>query len=122
MDEQWLKRAIANGFAMLVLLKLKNAPREDEIKHVMEAWFRAITYKKRFEQTIDEPRFNAAFAKLAQTCEWFPTPKELFDALPARKEPKLTQIEYKSDPETARKNIEKLKKMIKGAYVRINKT
>lgn len=124
MGEQWLKKTIANGFSMLVLLKLKNAPKEDEIAHTMEAWFRVITYKKRFEQEIDEPRFNEAFIRLAQTCEWFPTPKELFEALPRRVVPESLTIERKVDPKMAERHIQRIKQMLRGVHVEIkpNKT
>ena len=116
--------ALANGFSMLVLLKLKNAPREDEIAPMLETWYRVLTYKRQFERELDEKRFHEAFVRLAQRCEWFPTPKELFDALPKREIPDRPQIEYHVDPQVAAENIKKLKAILKGAHhnVRRNKT
>lgn len=85
MEQQWLKQTLGQGMAMLLVLRLKNAPPEDAVKATLQAWFKVITYKKAWEQALDQPRFEAAFMYLAQHCEWFPTPKQLLEAMPARK-------------------------------------
>ena len=111
---RWLKQAIANGVSMLVLLKLKNAPKEDEIKPTMEAWFRVITYKKQFDQELDERRFNEAFIRLARTCEWFPTPSELMRAMPQREMPERAHLEFKVDQAAIELQKSKIREMLRG--------
>lgn len=116
-DTKWLKQTIAHGFALLVVLKLKNAPAEDTIKKTMEAWYQVLTYKRHWVQEEDQERFEEAFMRLAQECEWFPTPKELLAMLP-RKFPKaLPQIEHKVDPKVTERNIKRLKAILRGSYV-----
>lgn len=116
---KWLKKTLADGFSMLILLKLKNAPREEEIQPTLEAWYRTITYKRAYEQELDQQRFVSAFMTLAQGSEWFPTPRELLAAMPARKMPKIVEIEYKTDPQVAARNIKKLREILRGAYVNV---
>ena len=43
-NNQWLKPVLAQGVAMLLLLRLKNSPTEDVIQPTLEAWYRVITY------------------------------------------------------------------------------
>ena len=55
---------------------------EDVIQPTLEAWYRVITYKKSWDMELDKVRFETAFMTLGQTSDWFPTPKQLLEALP----------------------------------------
>ena len=59
-DNQWLKPVLAQGVAMLLLLRLKNSPTEDVIQPTLEAWYRVITYKKSWNMELDKVRFETA--------------------------------------------------------------
>ncbi|AWX14250.1 hypothetical protein CEP49_06650 [Mergibacter septicus] len=118
-QQQWLKQVIAKGVAMLLLLRLKNSPREDVIQATLEAWYQVITYKKIWDIELDKQRFEAAFMIIAQTCDWFPTPKQLLDVLPPREYPKLLKEKEKTEEEELQerlkteKNLKRLRAMLK---------
>lgn len=114
---KWLKKTLADGFSMLLVLKLRNAPKEDDIQTTLEAWYRTLTFKKRYEQSLDQVRFQTAFMRIAQTAEWFPTPSELLAQLPKREMPDNVQIEYQTDPEQQRAHLNKLRQILRGTYV-----
>ena len=119
-DNQWLKPVLAKGVAMLLLLRLKNSPTEDVIQPTLEVWYRVITHKKEWDMTLDKPRFEAAFMQLGQTCDWFPTPKQLLEALPGREYPELPSPPPKSVEEMAQEkakmesNLQRLKAILRG--------
>lgn len=120
---QWLKPVLAKGVAALILLRLKNAPTEDVIKPTLETWYRVITYKRHYEQHLDQPRFEAAFMLWAQNNEWFPTPKELLASLPRREYPELPPPPPKSAEECAaeakrqQQHLAKLRAILKGVKI-----
>lgn len=126
MGNEWLKPILAQGFAMLLVLRLKNSPTEDMVKPTLEAWFRVITYKKVWEQEPDQWRVEAAFMWLSQTCDWFPTPKQFFDALPQRKfvelppPPPKTPEQEEADRLCRLENLRKLREMLRGIKCVIN--
>lgn len=91
MGTEWLKPVLAKGMAMLLLLRLKNAPPEDAVKATLQTWFQVITYKKFWEQELDQWRFEEAFMRLSQTCDWFPSPKQLLEVMPPREIPALPE-------------------------------
>lgn len=91
MGTEWLKPVLAKGMAMLLLLRLKNAPPEDAVKATLQTWFQVITYKKCWEQELDQWRFEEAFMRLSQTCDWFPSPKQLLEVIPPREIPALPE-------------------------------
>ncbi|MDP8079537.1 hypothetical protein [Phocoenobacter skyensis] len=119
---KWLKTTLAQGMASLLLLRLKNSPPEDAIEPTMEVWFKTITFKKVWEQEQDQWRFEHAFMKLAQTCEWFPAPAQLLANLPARKEPKaLPEPEITQEQrQKMALRVQKLKKQLGVHNVRTN--
>lgn len=91
MGTEWLKPVLAKGMAMLLLLRLKNSPPEDAVKATLQTWFQIITYKKCWEQELDQWRFEEAFMRLSQTCDWFPNPKQLLEIMPPREIPALPE-------------------------------
>ncbi|NBI42016.1 hypothetical protein GVX76_00615 [[Haemophilus] felis] len=119
-NNQWLKPVLAQGVAMLLLLRLKNSPTEDVIQPTLEAWYRVITYKNVWDIELDKWRFETAFMRLGRTCDWFPTPKQLLEALPQREYPELPPPPPKSAEQVARereiaeKNLKKLKAILRG--------
>ena len=119
-NNQWLKSVLAQGVAMLLLLRLKNSPTEDVIQPTLEAWYRVITYKKSWDMELDKVRFETAFMTLGQTCDWFPTPKQLLEALPQREYPELPPPTPKSVEEMAQEkaqvesNLQRLKAILRG--------
>ena len=120
-DNQWLKLVLAKGVAMLLLLRLKNSPTEDVIQPTLEAWYRVITHKKAWNMALDKLRFETAFMLLVQTCDWFPTPKQLLDILPRREYPELPPPPPKTAGELAAeqvqmaRNVQRLKEMLRGS-------
>lgn len=119
-NNQWLKPVLAQGVAMLLLLRLKNSPTEDVIQPTLEAWYRVITHKRSYEMGLDKKRFEDAFMYLAQTCDWFPTPKQLLEALPRREYPELPPPPPKSAEEIAQekaqqeRNLKRLRDILRG--------
>ena len=119
-DNQWLKPVLAQGVAMLLLLRLKNSPTEDVIQPTLEAGYRVITYKKSWSVELDKVRFETAFMTLGQTCDWFPTPKQLLEALPRREYPALTPPTPISVEQIAKEkakmesNLQRLKAILRG--------
>ncbi|MGX2948558.1 hypothetical protein [Frederiksenia canicola] len=110
MDERWLKQAIASGVSMLVLLRIRNSPPEDAIKGTLQAWYRVLTHNHRWDEKLDRVRFEAAFLNLAQSCDQFPTPKQLLEAMPPRElkelpPPTLTE-------EQRQKNVQRIQQML----------
>lgn len=102
MGEQWLKQVIASGVSMLMLLRLRNAPPEDAIKGTLQAWLKTLTHKRKWEENLDRKRFEEAFLNLAQSCDQFPTPKQLLDAMPPLELPALPEPEI--TPEQRERN------------------
>ncbi|TNG91336.1 hypothetical protein FHQ28_08600 [Pasteurellaceae bacterium USgator11] len=119
MDQQWLKETLGKGIALLLLLRLKNTPPEDAIKSTLAAWYQVITYKRDYEQKLDQWRFEDAFMYLSQTCEWFPSPKQLLEAMPHRKIIELPPPPQMTEQarEKAIHNMKRLKTMLKGTKV-----
>lgn len=119
-NNQWLKPVLAKGVAMLLLLRLKNSPTEDVIQPTLEAWYRVITHKKAWDMALDKPRFETAFMLLGQTCDWFPTPKQLLETLPRREYPELpppppkTAEELAAEQAQMARNVQRLKEMLRG--------
>ena len=81
---------------MLLLLRLKNSPTEDVIQPTLEAW----------DMALDKLRFETAFMLLGQTCDWFPTPKQLLEILPRREYPELPPPPPKTAEELAAEQVQ----------------
>ncbi|WP_373840456.1 hypothetical protein [Glaesserella sp.] len=120
MGHEWLKPVLAKGFAILLTLRLKNSPTEDMIKPTLETWFQVVTFKRGWEQEFDQVRFEQAFMHLAQTCEWFPAPKQLLEAMPARKIRALPPPPPISDEQKAKSAARwaELRKKLRGIYAK----
>ncbi|MFC0346776.1 hypothetical protein [Actinobacillus pleuropneumoniae] len=61
---------------------------------------------------------------LAQTCDWFPNPKQLLDAMPKRKikelppPPPKTVEQEEAERLKALRNLQKIKAMLRGCYAK----
>lgn len=114
MGTEWLKPVLAKGMAMLLLLRLKNSPPEDAVRATLQTWFQVITYKKCWEQELDQWRFEEAFMRLSQTCDWFPSPKQLLEIMPPREiqalpEPVLTEAQREKNRVRVQEMMAKLR-------------
>ncbi|MDY3123655.1 MAG: hypothetical protein SOW21_04610 [[Actinobacillus] rossii] len=124
MGNEWIKPILGKGFAVLLTLRLKNAPTEDMVKPTLETWFQVLTYKKQWEQELDQERFEQAFMWIAQNCDWFPTPKVFLDAMPKRKikelppPPPKTAEQEEAERLSAVRNLQKIKAMLRGCYAK----
>ena len=124
MGNEWIKPILGKGFALLITLRLKNAPTEDMVKPTLETWFQVLTYNKSWEQELDQVRFERAFMWISQNCDWFPTPKTFLDAMPRREmkelppAPPKTPAEQAELDEIARQNLAKIKRLLRGCYAK----
>lgn len=118
MGTEWLKPVLAKGMAMLLLLRLKNSPPEDAVKATLQTWFQVITYKKCWEQELDQWRFEEAFMRLSQTCDWFSNPKQLLEIMPARKIKALPQPVFSEEQrEKNRAKVQAMMAQLRGKMV-----
>lgn len=124
MGNEWIKPILGKGFAVLLTLRLKNAPTEDMVKPTLETWFQVLTYKKQWEQELDQERFEQAFMWISQNCDWFPTPKVFLDAMPKRKikelppPPPKTAEQEEAERLSAVRNLQKIKTMLGRCYAK----
>lgn len=124
MGNEWIKPILGKGFAVLLTLRLKNAPTEDMVKPTLETWFQVLTYKKQWEQELDQERFEQAFMWISQNCDWFPTPKVFLDAMPKRKikelppPPPKTAEQEEAERLSALRNLQKIKAMLGRCYAK----
>lgn len=65
-----------------------------------------------------------AFMTLGQTCDWFPTPKQLLEALPQREYPELppsppkTATQIREEQAMKQRNLVKLREMMGKCYAK----
>lgn len=124
MGNEWIKPILGKGFAILLTLRLKNSPAEDMVKPTLETWFQVLTYKKHWEQELDQERFQQAFMWISQNCDWFPTPKVFLDAMPKRKikelppPPPKTAEQEEAERLSAVRNLQKIKAMLGRCYAK----
>ena len=86
--ENWIILEIQAGFRGLYSLKLKNSPSSNQIAKTVETWGYSINRRigKNCIEQVDAPRIRLAFDYLVDNCEWWPSPKMLYDAMPSRPE------------------------------------
>lgn len=102
------------------LEQLKLQVHEAIVQLQQETWFQVITFKRIWEQSLDQWRFEEAFMYLAQTCEWFPAPKHLLEAMPPRRMKALPEPQI-SDEQMAKNSArlsELLKQLRRGRYAK----
>lgn len=115
----WLENTVIQGFQGLLALRLSNSPPEDAVNMTVDIWLVAISSAGVWDKTLDEPRFIKAFQYLYRSVDKFPTPKQLLDALPRRKEfkqleaPKLTQEQIEKNKQRIKEMLSELKRNVR---------
>nr|DAK44727.1 MAG TPA: zinc-ribbon domain protein [Caudoviricetes sp.] len=80
--EDWAKREIASGFALLAALNLPNRPAAQDMPVVAEIWYRKLKDKGEIVSPEYDPiRLQTGF-KVLQAAETWPQPAELLRNLP----------------------------------------
>lgn len=82
---QWFRDEIAQGLARLVVLRLQNAPWEDDIAYTQQAWVDTLWAKPiGWDADLDTRRLRTAFQRLAGSVNRWPAPRQLIEAMPER--------------------------------------
>ena len=82
--EDWAKREIAAGFALLAALNLPNRPAAQDLPEVAEIWYRKLMETKEIVSPEYDPiRIQTGFKVLQQSETWL-QPAELLRNLPPR--------------------------------------
>lgn len=85
----WLLELIKARMERLVILGLDGRPLGRAMGEVVQMWAQIIAARlPQADVALDAPRLHAAFDVLEVTCERWPAPKQLLDALPARPQPR----------------------------------
>lgn len=72
----------------LVIIGLEGRPLGRAMGEVVRMWAQIIAARlPHADVALDAPRLHAAFDVLEATCERWPVPRQVLDALPARPEP-----------------------------------
>lgn len=84
----WLLELVKARMERLVILGLEGRPLGRAMGEVVRMWAQIIAGRlPQADAALDAPRLHAAFDVLEATCERWPAPKQLLDALPARPQP-----------------------------------
>ena len=110
--EDWAKREIASGFALLAALNLPNRPAAQDMPVVAEIWYRKLMEKKEIVSPEYDPiRIQTGF-KVLQAAETWPHPAELLRNLPPRLVPRAMLSKPMSDKETGRRKMAEVKDVL----------
>ena len=105
--DDWAKREIASGFALLAALNLPNRPAAQDMPVVAEIWYRKLMETKEIVSPEYDPiRIQTGF-KVLQAAETWPQPAELLRNLPPRLIPRA--MLEKPAPEKAKGRLEMAK-------------
>ena len=110
--EDWAKREIASGFALLAALNLPNRPAAQDMPVVAEIWYRKLMEKKEIVSPEYDPiRIQTGF-KVLQAAETWPQPAELLRNLPPRLIPRAMLAKPAPDKEKGRQGIAAVKDVL----------
>lgn len=110
--EDWAKREIASGFALLAALNLPNRPAAQDMPVVAEIWYRKLKDKGEIVSPEYDPiRLQAAFNVL-QVAETWPHPAELLRNLPPRLVPRAMLAKPAPDKEKGRQKMAEVKDVL----------
>ena len=110
--EDWAKREIASGFALLAALNLPNQPAAQDMPVVAEIWYRKLKDKGEIVSPEYDPiRLQAAFSVLQQSESW-PQPAELLRNLLPRLIPRAMLAKPAPDKEKGRQKMAKVKEAL----------
>ena len=108
----WAKREIASGFALLAALNLPNRPAAQDMPVVAEIWYRKLKDKGEIVSPEYDPiRIQTGF-KVLQAAETWPQPAELLRNLPPRLIPRAMLEKPAPDKEKGRLKIAKVKDVL----------
>lgn len=108
----WAKREIASGFALLAALNLPNRPAAQDMPVVAEIWYRKLMEKKEIVSPEYDPiRIQTGF-KVLQAAETWPHPVELLRNLPPRLIPRAMLAKPAPDKEKGRQKMAEVKDVL----------
>ena len=110
--EDWAKREIASGFALLAALNLPNRPAAQDLPVVAEMWYRQLKEKNEIVSPEYDPiRIQTGF-KVLQAAETWPQPAELRRNLPPRLIPRAMLAKPAPDKEKGRQKMAEVKDVL----------
>lgn len=110
--EDWAKREIASGFALLAALNLPNRPAAQDLPVVAEIWYRKLKEAKEIVSPEYDPiRIQTGFKVLQQSETW-PQPAELLRNLPPRLIPRAMLAKPAPNKEKGRQKIAAVKDVL----------
>ena len=110
--EDWAKREIASGFALLAALNLPNRPAAQDMPVVAEIWYRKLKDKGEIVSPEYDPiRLQTGF-KVLQAAETWPHPAELLRNLPPRMIPRAMLAKPAPDKEKGRQKMAEVKDVL----------
>lgn len=110
--EDWAKREIASGFALLAALNLPNRPAAQDLPVVAEIWYRKLMETNEIVSPEYDPiRIRTGF-KVLQAAETWPQPAELLRNLPPRLVPRAMLAKPAPDKGKGRLKIAKVKEAL----------
>ena len=108
----WAKREIAAGFALLAALNLPNRPAAQDLPVVAEIWYRKLKEAKEIVSPEYDPiRIQTGFKVLQQSETW-PHPAELLRNLPPRLIPRAMLAKPAPDKEKGRQKVAEVKDVL----------
>ena len=108
----WAKREIAAGFALLAALNLPNRPAAQDLPVVAEIWYRQLKEAKEIVSPEYDPiRIQTGF-KVLQAAETWPQPTELRRNLPPRLIPRAMLAKPAPDKEKCRQKMAEVKDVL----------
>ena len=108
----WAKREIASGFALLAALNLPNRPAAQDMPVVAEIWYRKLKEAKEIVSPEYDPiRIQTGFKVLQQSETW-PHPVELLRNLPPRMIPRAMLAKPAPDKEKGRQKMAEVKDVL----------
>lgn len=108
----WAKREIAAGFALLAALNLPNRPAAQDLPIVAEIWYRQLKEAKEIVSPEYDPiRIQTGF-KVLQAAETWPQPTELRRNLPPRLIPRAMLAKPAPDKEKGRQKMAEVKDVL----------
>ena len=108
----WAKREIAAGFALLAALNLPNRPAAQDLPVVAEIWYRQLKEAKEIVSPEYDPIRIQTGVKVLQAAETWPQPAELRRNLPPRLIPRAMLAKPAPDKEKGRQKMAEVKDVL----------
>lgn len=110
--DDWAKREIASGFALLAALNLPNRPAAQDMPVVAEIWYRKLMETKEIVSPEYDPiRIQTGF-KVLQAAETWPQPAEMLRNLPPRLVPRAMLEKPAPDRAKGRQKMAEVKEAL----------